>query len=297
MDAENHGPNNPAGRVARIVEAAEEMQRPNKVTALEAWADVFGVDEQNDTAKNRSVVKALLAVHEELDQVAACWALHGVAAPEQTYGMRSLRRVFGIDMLGSPWKEARAKIDPAAKDTLGKAAQMMEEQAVAFSQVEIRDLSQKCQQLRHDVWEAELPAEVREVLLRHLAEFSGALDECQIKGLRAFEEAAARSARDDKAGAEVLRGWRDHPVVRAVANLWVGVSKRCHQALPIVHFVACLASGEAQSPLPAGGAEEPRGLLEAPEPEFHDGEGEEREEPGEPPGDDETDEDPREPDD
>lgn len=213
---------NSAQRVLALLKAARP--RPEKHTAAEVWAHVFGMDAEKVKTDPHDVYTKLLLVRREIDLIGALMQETAIPEPLVKPYLDRVRRVVSPSNLGSQWLGFKQSLPDDTLLCLSYCAALLPEEP-EVDRAELQRILDQVQNLRAEIDSTRLSMQVREFLDEQLAIIERAIQEYPIRGAASIKRAFVDGFSDLAARSGDLRSEEDKKEASRVASAWIALGR------------------------------------------------------------------------
>lgn len=180
--------NNPAGRLLDLVLAGDNIGNSTQVPIRDAWRRILDVERGDDAA----LMRRLAQVYELPEAIR-----REITMLDDVPADLLLREMTKVDAalqlpLTDAWQSFRSRVDATTRYSLEVISDVLARRAPEpeLTTDQLADLLGNVRSLLDDVLTADLPADLREFLARHLQAMEQAIEEVRIRGADALRDAA-----------------------------------------------------------------------------------------------------------
>jgi hypothetical protein len=235
----------PVGRLHNLLQAA--LQQSEQKSIRQVWAAVLGIPENDHAAILFGIAETIILVREAKEAISR---LEGVNTELYLKPFPQIERVFSNSNLDRPWNSARSPLDAATMYGLqiGSDAVSRVAPEPALTPDDLTAIQEKVDALYDQVIAADLPQQLRSIVLERLDEIRRALKNYLLWGTKGLARAVERAAGAAWVNSELFRAAADNETVMEFFRLLAWI----HSAAKAVGGAKLIGEGLPSSSLGVG---------------------------------------------
>lgn len=182
---------NSAFRVSSILRA---MTSKDRGAAMDQWAAVFGVDDNDTGLKSIAIARLVGLLREQIDIVESQCAAADYSESTYSAQMAGARAVATAENLSAEWSEYRARLTADVIHSFLIFADTLPNKETQLSGEELDAFSKQYKQVMLQIEDGYIPRAVKQFLRGQMKIIANGVREYHVQGIQAFQRASIESA-------------------------------------------------------------------------------------------------------
>lgn len=194
--------------------------------AADVWAKVFGISGSLPPDVDTQVLARLSVLRKQRQDVATALTFRKVEKERWEPALARAAHALSPRLLGSKWGSVVQHLTPDTMAVLGLIPEFLEEDKVHLDEDQLDELEIHILDIQGRIESSGLPLEVQMFLLSQIRIALDALHDFRFRGPESFAEASDRAAQEWLVNHEVIRTYRDEPIVKETLDIWPAVKEK-----------------------------------------------------------------------
>lgn len=205
----------------RILEILNQVfAKPDTPPVHQIWADVFSIDEADQSRKNFSVSRCLADLHDEVELVRSEMLKLGYSENLFTPSLNNCNSAFAVQAIMGPWKTQKQYITPEVRTAIGFCSEILPNEEDAIDDASLDELKSMASDLRKHLTNSNLPPYTKNIIEKHLSKIEEAITKYKVVGAKALEEVMQSAYGEVISNETVFEEAKGSKELRILSTIW-----------------------------------------------------------------------------
>lgn len=209
---------NSAYRIREILNAVKSKQ--DKTPTHEVWAEVFSIEEPDQTRKNVSISRCLADLHDEVELVRSEMLALGYSENLYNSSLKKCNAVFSAQTIMGQWQGSKQHITPEVPIALGFCSEILPNEEDLIDKANLDELRKMATDLRGCLAKSTLPSYTKNIIEKHLNKIDAAILKYSVVGVKALEEVIQSAYGEVIASEAVFEEARGSEELGKLSSMW-----------------------------------------------------------------------------
>lgn len=209
---------NTASRIYHVLQNAVN-QHTNQATA-QVWAQVFGIDEPDETRRNFEISRCLNQLYGEIDVLERLMDDTEFSQSLYLPYLNKARSAIVPHGITAGWNSYNTHLSPDTLLSLRFCIEILSEEELAIDQNEIKEIQELTTTLEKLLEESRLPITLKRIIENHITKIREALYSYPIIGSKAMSEVVKSAYGEVIENQEIFAAAKNSESVKVLSKVW-----------------------------------------------------------------------------